>query len=96
MKAALIVGGDYVGGIKQTLHRHGVEQVAHWSGRKPGDGKHVIPHDTQLVVILTDWISHALIGKVKRNAQKLGLKILYTKGNGGSLPPQLHTLGFAG
>jgi len=92
MKKALIVGGDHVGGIRQTLQNAGVEKIAHWSGRKAGDVKQVIPQDTQMVVIVTDWINHALTGKVKRSAQKLGLKILYARGNGGNLQGPLNMM----
>lgn len=95
MKTALIVGGDYVSGIRQTLQDFGVERIDHWSGRKSGDSKLVIPQHTQMVVIVTDWISHALTSKVKRSAQKLGLKILYTRGNGGNLHVPLNMLASA-
>lgn len=90
MKTALIVGGDHVDGVRQKLADHGVEHVIHWSGRKAGDIKQVIPRDTGLVVILTDWISHTLAAKVKRNASMLGTQILYARGNGGNLRMSLH------
>jgi hypothetical protein len=95
MKTALIVGGDHVAGLKQLLASSGIEQVAHWSGRKSGDINQVIPRGTTLVVILIDWISHTLADKVKRSAHKLGLQIIYAKGNGGNLRRPLIMTGFA-
>ncbi|HEY3326297.1 MAG TPA: DUF2325 domain-containing protein [Novimethylophilus sp.] len=92
MTTALIVGGDYVTGIKQTLAAFGIDHIAHWGGRKAGDGKHAIPRDTQLVVMVTDWINHSMAGKVKRNAEKLGVQVVYTRGNGGNLYQPLSRL----
>lgn len=85
MKTALIVGGDRIKSVRQALERQGIDEVTHWSGRKPGDSKHPIPRNTELVVILIDWISHALAEKVKRDARTLGMQVLYARGNGGSL-----------
>jgi len=38
----------------------------------------VIPQDTKLIVMITDWISHNFTSKIKQDANKRGLKIVYT------------------
>ena len=85
MRAALIVGGDRITSVKQVLASQGIDEITHWSGRKPGDARHPMPQNAELVVILIDWINHTLAEKVKRNARSLGKHVLYAKGNGGSL-----------
>lgn len=78
MSKALIVGGDQIDSIKQELKNYGITEIDHWSGRKVGDGKRVIPHETKLIVLITDWISHQFTHKIKQNAAKRGLQIIYT------------------
>ena len=78
MSKALIVGGDQIASIKQELKDYGITEINHWSGRKVGDGKRVIPHETKLIVLITDWISHQFTHKIKQNAAKRGLQIIYT------------------
>jgi hypothetical protein len=78
MSKALIVGGDQIASIKQELKNYGITEIDHWSGRKVGDGKRVIPHETKLIVLITDWISHQFTHKIKQNAAKRGLQIIYT------------------
>ena len=51
MSTALIVGGDQIASIKEELKNFGITEINHWSGRKVGDGKKVIPHDTKLIVL---------------------------------------------
>ena len=55
MSQALIVGGDQIAGIKQVLQSKGIHKIRHWSGRKVGDGRKVIPHDIELIVLVTDY-----------------------------------------
>ena len=78
MSTALIVGGDQIASIKEELKNYGITEINHWSGRKVGDGKKVIPHDTKLIILITDWISHQFTHKIKQDAAKRGLQIIYT------------------
>ncbi len=89
MTTALIVGGDRIDGIKQVLGSYGVTRINHWSGRKAGDGKKVIPHDTQLIVLVTDWISHNFTHKIKQSAAKRGVRIVYTPNGPAALKSRL-------
>lgn len=89
MSTALIVGGDQIDGIKQVLSDRGITHIAHWSGRKVGDGKKVIPQDTELIVLITDWISHTFTHKIKQNAAKRGVRIVYTPNGPAALQARL-------
>jgi len=89
MTTALIVGGDQIDGIKQVLSNHGITHINHWSGRKVGDGKKVIPHDTELIVLVTDWISHNFTHKIKQSAAKRGVRIVYTPNGPAALRARL-------
>lgn len=92
MSTALIVGGDQIDGIKQELSNFGITHINHWSGRKVGDGKKVIPHDTELIVLITDWISHTFTHKIKQNAAKRGVQIVYTPNGSAALRARLERI----
>ncbi|BCM24395.1 DUF2325 domain-containing protein [Methyloradius palustris] len=89
MSTALIVGGDQIDGIKQELANFGIQHINHWSGRKVGDGKRIIPHDTELIVLITDWISHTFTHKIKQSAAKRGVRIVYTPNGPAALRSRL-------
>ena len=78
MSTALIVGGDQIDGIRKVLTSYGMTKINHWSGRKAGDGKKVIPTDTELIVLVTDWINHNFTHKIKQTAARRGVRIIYT------------------
>ncbi|WP_035383514.1 DUF2325 domain-containing protein [Ferriphaselus sp. R-1] len=82
---ALIVGGDNVDGIKDELVAHGMRKVRHWSGRKHGDKNHVIPLDVELIVVLVNYVNHSLSVKVKKEAKRLRVPVIYSKNSRHSL-----------
>lgn len=90
--SALIVGGDQIDGIKQVLVNYGIDHISHWSGRKVGDGNKVIPHDTKFIVLITNWISHSITHKVKKNALKRGIKVIYTPNGSAALRNRLQNI----
>ncbi|MDO9366364.1 MAG: DUF2325 domain-containing protein [Methylotenera sp.] len=93
MSSVLIVGGDQIDGIKQVLLNYGIEHINHWSGRKVGDSNKVIPQDTKIIVLITNWISHSITHKVKRNALKRGIKVIYTPNGPSALQSRLQKIG---
>lgn len=75
----LIIGGDRIDSIKHELQARGVTNIAHWDGRKHGDKKNIIPKQTHHIVVITNFINHALTGKIKKEAKRLNIPIEYTK-----------------
>jgi hypothetical protein len=69
-----VVGGDSVKTMKQHA---GAATVVHWSGRRPRDLQRTLPHDTEVVVVILDRISHGLSRKVLAEARRRGLPILF-------------------
>lgn len=89
MTTALIVGGDSIQSIRQVLANLGVTRTYHWSGRKVGDVRKVIPSDTQLIVLITDWVSHNIQHHIKQSATKRGVRIIYSKNAASALVARL-------
>lgn len=92
MSSVLIVGGDQIDGIKQVLVNYGIDHINHWSERKAGDSNKVIPYDTEIIVLITNWISHSITHKVKRDAMKRGIKVIYTPNGSAALHNRLKNL----
>jgi hypothetical protein len=77
MSSVLVVGGDQIDVVRQIVLSHGISEVHHWSGRKVNDRRKTIPHDTQLVVLMTKLVSHNITHKIKQDAAKIGIPVVY-------------------
>lgn len=75
----LVIGGDNIASIRDELRAHGETDIVHWTGRKHGDKHNVIPQDTQCIVVLTNYVNHALAGKIKKAAKRLDIPVRYTR-----------------
>jgi hypothetical protein len=75
----LIVGGDSVGAFIHRTNSIGRRLVRHWSGRKQRDVARSIPKQTDAVIVVLDRVSHALARKIRIEAARRGLPILYQK-----------------
>jgi len=75
----LIVGGDYLGKIPERLKELGFSQIQHLSGRKVNHIEAELPHSVDVVLVLVDYINHPLACKIKREAQRRGVKALFAR-----------------
>ena len=77
--SALIVRGDYVEAIRREIVAHGHADLLHWNGRKTAFARRQLPRDAELVVVLCDYVSHNLMGALKRNARRSGASLLFCR-----------------
>lgn len=75
----MIVGGDNIEMINCHLCEKGFCIVKHVSGRKKNHNCAEIPVNTDVVIILLDYVSHKLAEHIKKEAKKLGIKTIYSK-----------------
>lgn len=73
----LIVGGDYVTSFKHLISTQRHARIEHWSGRKKGWNKRSFPNETQLVVVICDYVNHSLANAVKEKASRSGIPLVY-------------------
>lgn len=73
----LIVGGDYVTSFKHLVSTQHDTHIEHWSGRKKGFNKRLLPNKTQLVVVICDYVNHSLANSVKEKASRSGIPLVY-------------------
>lgn len=77
--SVLVVGGDKLGNIKDYLKDRGFMKINHVTGRKKGDLKLEIPVDTDLVLVLTDFIGHQMTKTIKERSKLTNARIMYSK-----------------
>lgn len=75
----LVVGGDKIENIIQKLSENGFSDVHHISGRRPADKKFKIPYETDLVLVLVDFINHQLMNVIKKETRKNGVQVTFSK-----------------
>lgn len=93
---ALIIGGDYIRPLEKVISDRGLDTIEHWTGRKSGDLKRTVPKDTRLVVLLLDYLSHSMARKIKGDADRLGVPVIYCRRSLGQLCAKLDELLGAG
>lgn len=75
----LLVGGDRLGNITTKLRESGFQNIGHITGRKNGALKIKIPSNTDLILVLVDFISHKLTNVIKEESKRCYVKIAYSK-----------------
>ncbi|WP_281172341.1 DUF2325 domain-containing protein [Halonatronum saccharophilum] len=73
----LVVGGDSLGNIPSKLKSLGFDEVLHITGRKSKRCK--IAKNIDMVLVLTDYVSHNLCEDVKLKAKSEGVKCLFCR-----------------
>ncbi|MQY52706.1 DUF2325 domain-containing protein [Rhodocyclus tenuis] len=80
---ALIVGGDRVHAIREELEKvapaPGALRVEHWPGRKPGYSRRSVSAGTRVIVFVCRHLSHSLMLHVRRQADDLGVPVVYLR-----------------
>lgn len=78
--SVLVIGADEITHIKAVLHNLGAEKVTHWDARNENRvNRKTIPHDTECVVMLTNFLNHNTMNKLKTQAKKKRIPIVCSK-----------------
>jgi hypothetical protein len=76
--SALIIGGDRIGNYQDFLAARGFAPVHHWNGRKNHECHRIIPQHTELIVVFIDQVNHGLATKIRREANRRSLPIVFS------------------
>jgi hypothetical protein len=88
----LVIGGDRIDSIRRELAEHGRHDIEHWGGRKPADNRRAIPSRVDLVIMVTDQLSHNMLYSATMRATRLGLPIIYSRRSAVELRSKLEAL----
>jgi hypothetical protein len=76
----LVVGADEIRPIKSVLETLGASDVTHWDARNENRvNRKSIPADTGCVVLLTSFLNHNTMKKIKIDAKKRGIPLVCSK-----------------
>jgi len=75
----LLVGGDSLGNITKKLVESGFQDIEHITGRKNGSLRMKIPSNTDLILVLVDFVSHKLTEVVKEESKRCDVKIAFSR-----------------
>lgn len=78
--SVLVVGADEITPIRAVLSNLGAKKIEHWDGRNENRvNRKTIPADTQCVVMLTSFLNHNTMKKIKSDAKKRNIPIVCAK-----------------
>lgn len=77
----LVIGGDKIEALKNTLQHLGATKITHWDARKKGVTKKVLPCDLDCVVMLTNYLNHNAMKHFKTSAKKASLQCIMAQHN---------------
>ncbi len=75
----LLIGGDKVNAIKEELTSRGVKEIIHWNCRKRSEACKPVPKRVGCIVMLTSFLKHSTMKKMKVEAKRYGIPALYAK-----------------
>ncbi|CAB1247884.1 DUF2325 domain-containing protein [Clostridium sp. MT-14] len=87
----LVVGGDRIEKIKNKLRENGFNKIVHVTGRKKGDRKIKIPSNTDIVVVLIDYIGHNMAEIVKQQSKRNNITVMFCKHSWSSINKNINT-----
>ena len=73
----LLVGADRLGNMPKELEGHGASEIIHWSGRKERNKE--VPQHVDMVLVVHNYVNHALMDSVKVQAKRRRLPIIFAK-----------------
>lgn len=77
--SVLVIGGDRIEPIRKKLISYGFNDIEHITGRKKNEKKMDISYNTDLVVVLTDFIGHTLSKNIKNKVKEKDVKVVFAK-----------------
>ncbi|PTV98882.1 hypothetical protein C8C76_11313 [Halanaerobium saccharolyticum] len=86
----MIVGADNLGSIRDNVKNLGFEEIIHLDGRNKSKFRNFeIPAETDFVLVMTDYINHAVMRKVKKAAKASEVSVIYARRSWASIYKKL-------
>ena len=83
--SVLLIGGDKVNKITELLQNLGVSKTVHWDSRKNSTSHKKIPFDTDVVIMLVDFLKHNSMSHFKKSAKKRNIPYICTRRGSASI-----------
>jgi len=83
--SVLLIGGDKVNKITELLATLGVTNTVHWDSRRNSTSHKSIPKNTDVVIMLVDFLKHNSMSYFKKSAKKMDIPYICTRRGLGSV-----------
>lgn len=87
--SVLVIGGDNLGNIKDNLKEEGFDQITHITGRRSKEQTYKLPKNTDVVLVLTDYLNHQTSKNVKKQIKNSSSKVIFSKRSWSSISKSL-------
>ncbi|ELK8512957.1 TPA: DUF2325 domain-containing protein [Campylobacter jejuni] len=78
--SVLVIGADEITPIRAVLHDLGAKKIEHWDARNENRvNRKSIPCDTECIVMLTSFLNHNTMKKIKNEAKKRKIPLVCAK-----------------
>ncbi|MDA3055156.1 MULTISPECIES: DUF2325 domain-containing protein [unclassified Campylobacter] len=78
--SVLVIGADEITPIKVVLHNLGATHIEHWDARNENRvNRKPIPQNTDCVVMLTSFLNHNTMKKIKSEVKKRNIPLVCAK-----------------
>lgn len=77
--SVLVVGADYIKSIENYLKNAGHQKIRHWPARNNSECHRSIPIDTELVIVLINYLNHGMARHIRKSASERGLPLVFSK-----------------
>ena len=77
--SVLVIGGDHLGAIPAKLQAAGYTSITHVSGRKRNHCMLDIPQQIDCIIVLIDYVSHALMANIKERTRESGKRTIFAR-----------------
>lgn len=89
--SVLIIGGDHLGNIPLMLKNSGATNIKHISGRNKRHSSFDISCQTDVILVLIDYVNHNYAQIIKEKAKLKGVKILFSRRAWSDISKKLET-----
>jgi len=91
--SVFVVGGDNLGNIRENLKQLGFNIIIHEKGRKKyKKGSLLIPKESNLIIVFTDYVNHCISGLIKQKAKDHNVPIIYTNRSWAKMSQQIKSM----
>ncbi len=81
--SVLVIGGDKITKLQTLLLSLGATKTNHWDSRRNSTSHKQLPQQTDMIIMMTDFLKHNSMDHFKRQAKKSEIPFICVKGMSG-------------
>lgn len=81
--SVLVIGGDKITRLQSLLLSLGATKTHHWDSRRNSTSHKQLPQETDMIIMMTDFLKHNSMDHFKRQAKKCDIPFICVKGMSG-------------